>query len=83
MYGTDLLYQYSKNKTVTKWAPNRGEADSPWTGTRTRADSLVNPVVPCGPRKVVFGRYGKATPNCREYTPDQTPSSAIHTHYRR
>ena len=79
------------SKSVRNWIPNRGDVDSACLGRepeppfapRARTFLGSHPVVLCGPRKVVFGRYGRATSNCRENTPDQTPSSAIHTHYRR
>ena len=50
---------------------------------RARTFLGSHPVVLCETRKVVFGRYGMATLDCRENTPDQTPSSAVHIHYRR
>ena len=78
-------------KSVRNWTPNRAEVDSaclgrepePPFGPRERTFLGSYPVVPCGPRKVEFGRYGTATLDCRANTPDQTQSSAIHTHYRR
>ena len=78
-------------KSVRNWTPNRAEVDSaclgrepePPFGPRERTFLGSYPVVPCGPRKVEFGRYGTATRDGYGNTPDQSQSSAIHTRYRR
>jgi hypothetical protein len=78
-------------KSVRNWTPNRAEVDrcglgrepEPSFGPRERTFLGSYPVVPCGPRKVEFGRYGTAKRDGYGNTPDQSQSSAIHTHHRR
>ena len=61
----ELCQTLNASKSVRNWTPNRAEVDSACLGRepeppfapRARTFLGSHPVVPCGPRKVEFGRY--------------------------